>query len=809
MRTLWQDIRYGLRMLVKNPGFAVTAVLILALAIGANTTLFSALHGLLFQSVPFSHPDRLMTVWSLSSNPQLKHFPFINVSAPDYYDWERQNTVFQDLAAMNHKWLNLTGTEEPLAVAGCAVTANYFDVFEKPPIAGRGFLPEEIGPHKANVVVLSHSLWGRAFGGRSDILGRTVTLDGQAYTVVGVAHPDMEFRQDLHVEFYVPFDLNPDQNRDQRRLWVIGRLKPDVTQAQAVAEMRTIASRLTDHYPGTNKNWTVKLIPLRELLFAEVRWSIVVLYAAAALVAVIACANMANLLVVRGLARSSEMAVRSALGAGRLRLFRQMLTESLLLSLLGGSLGLLGSWWGVDLMRGLVSGLQKAGGVTALAHITLSPWILLFTVALSFGTTLLFGLLPAWQISRARPADAMRSGSRCVGDGIGRRRLPNLLVIVEISLAFVLLTGFCLLFRSQRRLSHASLGYNPSQLLSLELTLPSTSDYEKSESRTAFSRAVLDRMQALPGVLGAASVNIHPLMFYNLTSGFTIMGRGPLAPGEQTSAEYRAVSVDYFPTLGIPLRQGRLFTRADSGSRNVVIVDEEFVRRYFPGENPIGRQMVQSGRTCEIVGIVGSVQPPRVSDKMLRAHLYEPVDQYCPQQMTFVVRATGDAAVLATALRQAVWAVNRNQPILRIEPMRDIVRDRLSTPRLITTISGLFAVAALVLTLLGLYGVMAYAVHRRTREIGVRMAFGARQADILLTMLAKGMVPVGIGLFLGLAAALILCRAMSSLLYEISPADVVTYAVVIALVTVTGLLASYVPARRAAKVDPMVALRCE
>jgi putative ABC transport system permease protein len=807
LETLWQDLHYGVRMLRKNPGFAITAVLILALAIGANTSFFSALYGLLFRSLPFAHPDRLMTVWSLSSSPQLKHFPFVNSSAPDYYDWAKQNTVFQGLAAMNYQNFNLTGAGEPLAVTGFAVTENFFDVLQKPPVVGRGFLPGEIGPGKADVVILSHSLWKRAFGGRPDILGRSVTLDHRVYTVVGVAPPDANFREDFRGEFYLPLDVDPVQKRGARSLEVIGRLKPGVTEAQALTEMRTIAARLAERYPDTNKDWSVRLIPLREHLFGDLRWPIGVLYAAAALLILIACANLANVLMVRGMARSSEMAIRSALGAGRLRLCRQMLTESLLLSLLGGALGILLSWWGVDLMRVMVSVLQRSSGITGTAHITLSPWSLAFTMALSFGATLLFGLFPSWQASQTRSADALRGAAHSVGEDRGRHRLSRFLVVGEISLSFVLLAGFFLMFRSLDHLSHTSLGYSSSQVLTLELSLPSTPEYQESRSRAAFCHYVLNRMQATPGVLSAASVNQHPLSAPHNLMPFEIAGRSITTPGDHPIAEPRTISTDYFRTMGISLLRGRDFTRTDT---NGVIVDQELVRQYFPGENPIGRQIsLPGGYVVKIVGVVGSIQPPKLTDKLPRPHMYLSIDAYCLPDITFMVRTRGDPMALAGAMRQAIWAVDRNLPIPNIQPMQNLVQDRLSMPRLIATISGLFAAAALVLTMLGVYGVMAYAVHRQTREIGVRTAFGAERSDILRMVLRKGMAMIGIGSAVGLVAALILCRVLSSLLYETSPADPVAYGVVIVVVAATGLLACYVPARRATKLDPMAALRCE
>jgi len=808
LETLAQDIRYSLRILRKNPGFVITAVLILALAIGANTTFFSALYGLLFQSLPFAHSERLVSVWSMNSSPQLKRFPSVRSSAPDYCDWVRQNTTFQELGAMEDQGYNLTGTDEPLALSGWAVTANFFDVLGRPPALGRGFLPGEIGTAKSDVVVLSHSLWQRAFGGRPDILGRSITLDNRAYTVVGVAHPDAEFMQNFRVEFYVPLDLDPVQGRGGRSLWVIGRLKPDITAAQASAEMRTIAARLAERYPDTNRGWSVRLIPLREFLFGDLQRPVVVLYVAAALLILIACANLANLLMACGMARSPEMAIRSALGAGRLRLCRQMLTESLLLSLLGGALGLLLSWWGVDLMRGMISVFQRSTGIVGTAHITLSPWALALTMALSFATTLLFGLFPSWQASRTRPADGLSVGGHGAGEDRSRHRLSKLLVVGEIALSFVLLAGFYLLFRNLDHLTHTSLGYSSSQLMTLELSLPSTPEYHENWRRAAFCHNVLDRIQAIPGVLSAASVNQHPLSDGgNNPVPFEIAGRGMTALGDRPIAEARTISMNYFQTMSIPLLQGRAFTRVDKG---VVIVDKEFARMYFPDENPLGREISPpGGMALRIVGVVGSIQPPKLADKLRSAHVYIPIDNFCLPDIALMVRTTGDPLALAAAMRQAVWAVNRNQPISSIQPMQNLVQDRLSMPRLITIITGLFAAAALVLTLLAIYGVMAYAVHRQTREVGIRMAFGAERSDILRMVLCEGMTMVGVGSVVGLVAALILCRVMSSVLYETSPADPAAYGVVMVLVAATGLLACYLPARRATKLDPMAALRCE
>lgn len=808
MGTLWQDLKFGLRILLKQPLFSLVAILTLAIGIGANTALFSALHGIMFRSLPFSHTKRIMMVWSVSSNPNLSHLGFFNPSAPDYYDWVEQNTVFEELAAMSHRSLNLTDRDEPLALTGWAITANFFDVFEKPPLLGRGFLPEEIGPDKAQVVILSHSLWKQAYEGRSDILGYKITLDNKVYSIIGVAHPDIEFRQDFRIQFYIPFDLHPQQHRSNRSQWVVGRLKPGVTKAQAAAEMSAIAARLEEQYPDSNTNWNVKFTSLQERMFGKTQETLVVLYTAAGLVLLIACANVANLLLAQAANRYGEMAVRSALGADRQRLFRQMLLEGTLLSLLAGTLGFLGAYWGMDLMRYMVSVLGQSDGIAGLARITMSPWILTFAIVLSLGTTILFGLLPAWHASHTNPANVLRGSARGASQGIAHRQLSSLFVVAEISLAFVLLTGACLLLKSLDRLYRTSPGFQTAQLLTVQITLSSTSEYQRSRDRATFCHNVLEQIVSIPGVLSAASINRHPLGD-NCSKGFTIAGSDTRAAGKRAHAEYRTVSAGYFSTMGIPILRGRYFTETDDGSHKVMIVDEEFVRRYFPNQNPIGLQIGGGRNPWEIIGVVGNIKSGRMTEIQRSPHMYEPIDQFCENNVTFMIKSVGEPIALVDAVRQAIWRVNSNQPIEHIQSMQDIINDSLSMRRLSTFILSLFAGTALILTLIGIYGVMAYSVNQRTREIGIRMAFGARGADVIKRIMLKGIVLTIVGLLTGLVVAFALCRAMSSLLYEVSTADLTTFTEVVTIVAMVALLACYIPARRAAKVDPMKALRYE
>jgi putative ABC transport system permease protein len=809
MTMLWNDIRYGLRMLAKNPGFTLCVVLILALGIAVNTALFSALHGILFGSLPFAHSERIMSVWSRSSSPHLSHFPFMNVSAPDYYDWAEQNTVFAELAAMDHRWLNLTGRDDPRALTGWAVTENFFDVFEKPPVMGRSFVPKEIGPGKAQVAILSHALWQQAFSGRLDIVGQQIMLDNHAYTVVGVAHPDMDFRQDFRVQIYVPLERARTDNRNQRALWVAGRLLPGVTPDQAAAELRTIAARLEVQHPDTNATWAARVIPMRELMFGQTENILLVLYGAAALVLLIACANTAGLWTTRAAARSREMAVRSALGAGRLRLCRAMLVESLLLSLAAGILGFLGAFCSLDLLNRGVATLNRSSGIAGVARISMSPGILAFALGLAVVACAGFGLLPAWFVSQTNPAEALRGSGRSATQGRHHRRLSSGLVIAEIATAFVLLMGACLLLRSLDHLYRTSPGFQPAHLLTLDVTLSAQADYKDSRGRAAFCQNVLTRMQAIPGVLATGSTSALPIAGDNWANAFDVVGQSPSSSNQRPSAEYRTVSKDYFATMSIPLVEGRTFAETDGGTHNVIVVDEELARRYFPGSSPLGREIYQQGRRCEVIGVVGSIQSARMTDREHRPHMYEPLSQYCWTRATFVVKAAGDPVALTKSLRQSIWSVDRYLPVARVQTMQGVVRDSLSMPRLSAVVLGLFAGTALILTLIGIYGIITGTVSQRTREIGIRMTFGARPFDVIKFLMASGLVLIGLGLLAGLAGAVVLCRLLESQLYGISSADPVSYGSVIVFVVTVSLLACVIPALKAARVDPMVALRCE
>ena len=807
MNNLINDIKYAFRQLRKSPGFTFCAVLILALGIAANTSLFSAVYGILFRSLPFDQSDRLVSVWSKSQNPRHSHFPMLNCSFPDYKDFVTQNTVFESLAAQGYRTMNLTGRDDPLALIGWAITDNLFEVFRKQPVLGRSFLPEEILAGQAQVVILSHTLWQQAFSKDPAIMGQDVTLDNRVYRVVGIAHPDMDYRQGVPAQFYIPLSSASSMPRDRHSLQVLGRLRPDVTLEGAFVEMKTIAARLEAQYPETNSGFSVLLIPLQELLFGKVHDTVVVLMAAAVLLLLVASTNIANLFLSRVDRRSQEMAVRSALGAGRWQLSRLVLIECLFVSLIAGLIGFAGATASMGLLRRGMNLITSSGGMAGIPHITLNPWILLFTLGLSIVVTLCFGLLPAWKTSQTSPLQSIHKARGSSQSRYGRH-LADFLVAAQIALAVVLLVGAGLLVKSLIQLRRSSPGFNPVNLMTLQMTLPQNEAYKTDRQLADFCQAVLTQFQTIPGVSHVAATNIIPVSDYNHTQGFRILDGAALSSDDGTAAEFRTVSTDYFTTLGLPLTQGRLFQKTDDGKHRVVIVDEEFVRRYFPNKDPIG-QRIALGSPCEIVGVVGNHQTSTRIDEQTCPHMYQPLHQACMARIVFMARTQTDPLTMVEPMCRAVWAVDAHQPINHIQPMQGIIRDTHAIHRLSSFVIDLFAGSALILTMVGLYGVTDSTISQRTREIGIRMAFGARQIDVVKSIMRTGLVLTGLGLVAGLAGAIALCRLIGALLYNTSPVDPLSYSVAIGFISVISLLACYLPARRATKIDPMEALRYE
>jgi putative ABC transport system permease protein len=665
---------------------------------------------------------------------------------------------------------------------------------------GRGFRPEEGHAGNHGVAVLSHSLWRDRFHADPNVVGQTITLDGAPFTVVGVAAPLMGFLEEM-ARIYIPRNA-----RDNHYLVVLGRLKPEVSRAQAQAQMDQVAAQLEKENPNTNIGKRIAVEALHEMLIRTVRTALLVVYGAVTVLLLVACVNVSNLLVAKGAARNREMALRKALGAGRGRLIRQPLTESLLLGLLGGILGLALAFWSLDLLRLIPLRLyQNAGaGIPGLEEIRVNLPVLTFTMGLSLAAGLLFGVVPAWQGSRQGLSNILKETGQSLSRGRARHRTLGTLVVAQIALAMLLLLGAGLLIKSFATLQWSHPGFKADRLLALHVVRPDTAENRSLSSRANYFSRVLEKLAALPGVQAAGAIDKHPMDPFITTTGFRITGK------EGSSAEFRIVSGDYFDCLGIPLAQGRTFTPQDSEqSQRVVIVNQEFVRRHLPDQDPLGQVVDFGGGHRTIVGVVGNVKIRTLRSEDDPVLIYQPLTQECGHGMTFFLRTTGDPLRWADAARKTLRDIDPSQPILYTETMDQLVLKPISVERFCTILLTVMAGVALVMALVGLYGVMAFAVTERRNEIGIRMALGARDQDILRLVLRKAVVLTVIGLLIGLACTLALCRLLSSLLYSISAYDRATFLMIPLLLFAVAVLACYLPARRAARIDPMVALRYE
>jgi putative ABC transport system permease protein len=805
METLWHDLRYGLRMLIKSPGFALVAVLTLALGIGANTAIFSVVNTVLLRPLPYEDPDRLIVV----RETKLPQFPEFSVSPGNFLDWQKQNTVFAQLEAFRGQAYNLTGTGEPEQLRAARVTAGMFPMLGVKPAQGRNFLPEEDKAGSGNVVLISHGLWQRRFGSDANIIGQQLRLNDQSHTVVGIMPPDFQF-PGRNLDLWAPmaFSDNDRQAHGAHYISTLGRLKPNVTIEQALAEMKTIAERLAQQYPNSNAGWSVKLMPMLEAGVRDMKPALLVLLGAVGFVLLIACANVANLLLARAATRQKEVAVRTALGAGRWRVVRQLLTESLLLAIVGGAAGLLLAWGG---MRSLLT--LAPQGLPRIQDVALDTRALGFTLLITLLTGVIFGLVPALQSSRPDLNETLKEGGRGASGGFRRQRVRNLLVITEVALALVLLLGAGLMLKSFWRLQQVNPGFDPKHALVASIGLPG-SRYSDNQQRIAFFNQLSQQLSALPGVQAVGATQSLPLGG-DYVLGFIIQGRPPAAPGEDRSTNYYSVTPGYFKAMGIPLLRGRLFTEQDNGQApSVAVINEAMAKHYFPGEDPIGKRIhVTQGpeNFREIVGIVGDVKQYGL-DQDTPVQTYTPYLQMPFSSMTVVARTAGDPLSLSAALRSQVLSIDKQQPVASIRTMEQILYNSLANQRFSMLLLAIFAVVALVLAAVGIYGVMAYAVTQRTHEIGIRMALGASQSKVLKLVIRQGMLLTVIGVALGLASAFtlsILLTSFSTLLYGIQATDPVTYAGISLLLTLVALAACYIPALRATKVDPMIALRCE
>jgi len=799
MQTLWQDLRYGARMLLKQPGFTLIAVLTLSLGIGANTAIFSVVNAALLRPLPFTEPDRLARLWETNLK---RNLPSFSVSAPNYVSWKEQSQTFERLAAWKRQSVNLTGRGEPERLEGAIVSGSLFSLLGVKPAMGRDFLPEEDQPHGRRAAIISHGLWERRFGRDPNLIGQALALDGVSHIVVGVAPSGFDFPQGT--EIWAPLAADPArEQRGNRELAVIGRMKPGVTLQEARTELTTIAQRLERQYPEANSDWGVRLETLYDSIISnETRTALLVLLGAVGFLLLIACANVANLTLARATARRQEMAIRSALGASRWQISRQLLTESLLLSLAGGGAGVLLAVWSVDLLRA-----ASPQNAPRLDEIGIDGWVLGFTLAVSLLTGVLSGLAPALQAARIDLQESLKEGGRTSATGGARGLLRQGLVVVELALSLVLLVGAALMIRSLANLQRAPLGFNPERVLTAQFTLPEAK--YGPEQAAAFYQQVKERVAGLPGVRAAALSSGLPFTVGNTSNG-VIAENSTLAPGETFQPEWRIVSPDYFRTLGIPLLQGRDFTERDKPDAPVsAIISQALAERLWPNQNPLGRRLRWGPSLwVSVAGVVGNVRNVSLAIEP-RPMVYLCVYSLPWPVMTLAARAEADPETLIAAVRAKVKEVDPDMPVANLRTMEELLAQASAQPRFNTGLLGVFAAIALGLGAVGIYGVVANSVAQRAHELGIRMALGARQSDVLKLVLRQGMTLALIGVGIGLLASLALTGLLSDLLYGVSANDPATFAAIPLLLTGVALMACYFPARRATKVDPVIALRSE
>jgi putative ABC transport system permease protein len=804
MGTLWQDIRYGFRTLLKRPGFALVAVFTLSLGIGANTAIFSVVNGVLLRQVPYKDPESIVTVWQNNVRGGIKRD---DVAPANFLDWREQNRSFEEMSVIEPYSHSLTGEGEPESFKSWLVSDGFFKILGAHPLFGRTFLPEEHQPGRGQVVVLSYGLWQRRFGADQNLMGQQLNLNGRPHTVVGVMPPEFQFPAEREIWAPRPPRPSDQQNRGSTYLNVIARLKTGVTLAQAQEDMNAIAARLSHHYPQTNMDVGVTIVPLPEQLTGHIRPTLIVLLAAVGLVLLIACANVANLLLVRGAERQREFAVRAALGAGRLRLVRQLFTESIVLATLGGLCGLLLAYWGSDLILAF-----SPGSLLSHDRISVDSRVLGFALGISGLTALIFGLIPSLQFSKPDLNEALKEGGRTVSGSFARHRLRNFLVVSEIALALMLLIGAGLLVRSFVRLLQVNPGFATESIAALEVHV--WGKYRTPEGRRNFFNETLERISALPGVEAAGAVSSLPFIVMDSSTPFTIEGSPAPAPGKEPSAYWLAATPDYFRAMNIPLRQGRFFNSFDKEDATpVILVNETMARRYWPGSTAVGKKITTPGDdqkplTLEVVGVVGDVRHKGL-DSEPRPEFFTPHRQDPTGSMIFVVRTASDPQSLLPAIKSQIWAVNKDIAFDRAVTIKQLLAKSLEERRFALLLVGSFALIALLLAGVGIYGMISFTTGQRTHEIGVRMALGAQTRDILKMILRQGLILTLSGVCLGLTGAVILTRFLQSMLFGVSATDPVTFVVISLLLTAVALLASYIPARRAMKVDPMVALRYE
>ncbi len=818
-----QDIRYALRQLLKAPGFTAIAVLTLALGIGANTAIFSVVNALLLKPLPFPNSQQLVAFGSVNTHEKFSDSDLTSMSFPDFFDFREQNRTLTSAAAYRDQSFAITGDEGASSIRGIKATAEYFDVLGTKPFLGRNFTrgDEQAGGGPGGFkVILSHDIWKSRFGGEQSVIGRTVQLDRRPYTIIGVMPAGFQFPiQADPLDFYVTIaeDATPGEGgkpqteqRGSHGLRGIARLKPGVTMAQAQSDLAIIAANLEQKFPDTNTHFGVGLKPLREDLIGDVRTALYVLFGAVICVLLIANANVANLLLARASVRGKEIALRAALGASRGRIVRQLLTESVLLSVLGGALGLLLAQWGTEaLIQTVPQNIPRIG------TIQLDGVVLAFTLLVSLATGVVFGLVPAWHASHVDLNRSLKSGSRTGGGGERKRGLRNGLVMAEVALALVLLICAGLLIQSFARLGRVQPGFHTERLLTARLQLPEAA-YPKNENIIAFFDQFLLRVRALPGVEAASVIVPLPLTGSNMVTTFDD-AEHPLPEGQQPGAPVRMIGTEYFQTMGIPLRAGRVFDESDRlASAPVIIVNERFVAKYFPGQNALGKRITAGfsaddgpEKMREIVGVVGNVKHQALKNED-SPEMYLPRTQIPFGMMSLVVKTSiANPAALTSALRKELAALDSSIPLTGVRVFDEYVARSLARPRFNALLLSIFAGVALLLTGIGIYGVMAYSVAQRTNEIGIRIALGAAQSSIFRLVVGQAMTLVAISVVVGVAGAFAATRWLSTMLFGVGAADPLTFLGIVVLISLVAFLAAWLPARRAMRVNPIVALRVE
>jgi len=804
MRNFLADLRYGIRRLLKSPGFALVAVVALGLGIGANTAIFSLVDRVLIRPMPYADPDRLVTLWEDAS---YINFPRNTPSVANFEDWKKQNQVFTGLAGSRDRAGSLTGDGPPEMVLGGAVTINLFEVLGVQPILGRAFTEDDDRPG-VNVIILSYGLWQSRYGAEPGVIGRSILMNDAKTTIIGVMPPGFTLPK-RKTQFLSPAQFTPQMlnNRRQHLLAVIARLKPGITLARAQSDMTAIAGRLAQQYPETNRQLGAVVVPLKDQIVGNTGTALLVLLAAAGCVLLIACANVANLLLAKAAAREREMAIRTAMGAARGRLIIQMITESVMLALAGGVLGLLLARLSMRVLVALIP-----TGLPGASELSIDGRLLAFTLGISLLTGIVFGIAPAFETTSLEVSEKLKEGGRAGVSG-KRRRFRDALVVAEVALALILLVSAGLLLQTLRNLHAIDAGFNPENILTMSTRLPSPK-YADPSKRVAYFEAVVQKIRGLPGVVSAGFTSNLPFTSQGYTADFSIEGR-PFAPGTSQNALYREVTKDYLQALRVHLLEGRLFGSDDrANSLPVVIINETFKKQFWANESPLGKRVQTSGDNTPyqtIVGVVADVRE-RGLELDMKPAVYLPVVQLPfgwnnPHQLA--IRTAMDPHAIAKAAREAIWAVDRDQPIADVRTMDDIVDLEVANHKQQTALLGVFAALALVLASLGIYGVLSYAVTQRTREIGVRVALGASISDVTRMVVGHGIALTMLGIAIGTGVALAVTRSMTKLLVGVQAADPAIYAAVALLLSIVALVACYVPAARAARVDPMVALREE